>query len=431
MGFPQTFIDFDFILPYIRFFSILMIPFGILFLLYGYKLFKFFLAFIGFFIGFGIGAGIGALSDQLFITGLLGGILGALVFYALYKIGIFFLGVVIGGLIGLILMAMAEEMQPALLLIFSIGGGIFALYVEKAIIILFSSYQGASIVITGVSWLFFPEYQLRVYSRIFVDFESYLGLASTQMLLSLILTVIGVLYQYGRIPHKADQYLPGSIRKKVKDQAEIDSDSADEKEKVTREKSVTAYEKINNVDSPTSTVSFSNTLASTFSSLGTWINSFARNTERIIGKISDRLFKLFHHTSSSSEMYIQSNSTIPSDRFGSIENYLKFPIQLKIKNDDRTFLVDSVIGVNQGGYHTATFGRAYVDSSHHVQIKDPERHISRFHGEFALKEGVCYVRRLSDINPLWLNGEEVGKDVFKLIKQGDVIQTGNVQMVII
>lgn len=417
--FAENLPNIDFFVPYIRFFSILLIPIGALLLFYGYKLFKFFIAFTGFIFGFGFGAAIVAVSDQIVFIGILGGILGALIFYGLYKLGIFFLGMILCGFLGLILMAMAEEMQPALLLIFAVGGGIFALFIEKAIIIFFSSYQGASLVIGGLTWIFIPEYQIQIMAQIFTDIEAYISYLSTQIILTLILTVIGILYQYGKIPRKLDPILPTSIKRKISGRVPDKESVNTGMEIKSNDKTKKKWTSIQTAKSNNSSKLFNKQILTK-----TIDRRYLRRQKR--GKVRESDYKtpLPERNSPDDKQREVTTGNLSS------KHLFKFPFKLNLLNGfDNNEL--AIVGYNKGKYYSATIGRGNYNKKNHIHLSDPEQFISRKHAEFAWRNGRGYVRCSSDTNPLWLNHKKVDQNIFQPVNIGDILKMVKIRLKIV
>jgi len=76
----------------------------------------------------------------------------------------------------------------------------------------------------------------------------------------------------------------------------------------------------------------------------------------------------------------------------------------------------------------ATVGRSLERRSNHVCINDEGGHISRLHAELAMINNKCYVRNLSNTNPLKLNQVEVPGDEFMPIEENDVLTLGTMKI---
>ena len=402
------------ILPFIRILSIILIPFGVLLLLYGYKLFKIFIAFIGFIFGFALGAVIGALADQIILMGILGGALGALLFYLLYKIGIFLLGFAAGSFLGILLAAISGELEPFIWLIMAIAGGIFALFIEKVIIVTISSYQGASIIVSGFTWLFYPEFQYILYSLI-NNFDAYISYLSTQILITLILMVVGILYQYEYISNKADKYLPEAIRNKVADNTSKTSDRTDDN--IDSEPLQPVTPDIISTDKSSDGQIYVNPVEYKYSGYTPETQLSKPHAE--IELKED--FKNFEHK-------IATETNNNSFNLNTNHNSIKLPVCLVALSGSNAGLRLPLFGVRKNDYYAATIGRQYSDRANHIQIDESNLHISRIHAEIALKDDFCYIRRLSETNPLYLNSVEINDSVFQPIKDQDIITMGNIQI---
>jgi len=432
------FFDVNSIAPFIRMLSIIMLPIGVLMLLYGYKLFKFFLAFIGFVFGFLIGFVVGSFTGEPIIPGLLGGLLCALLFYVLYKIGIFVLGMIIGVFIGGLLMMISNAAEPAIIIIFAITGGIFALILEKFLIILFSSYQGASIVVSGLGWIFYPEYFFRSFALMTRDLNAYTNFSATIFLLTLILMIIGILYQYQAIPNRLDKHMPDFVKNKVADDPD-ESPGFDNKfekkpqyDEVRNEVPISAYSHIkvptdNNFENKITEI---NPSSGTFDSVQKSVFPSQRNQK----DISIQNLKPYSQGNSSYNHEIISPVSVNNQYLTDIKestNVTDFPFQLEVLTGPQQGHVLLIKGLHNGKYFTSTIGREISDSKNHIHISDPHHHVSRYHGEFAYRDQVCYVRSLSQTNPLLLNDNELNKTVFEPIQNHDILKMGNIHLRVI
>lgn len=133
------------------------ILFGIIQCFFGYRIFKIILGLMGFILG-GILAGAiaFALSQEeavAILAGLIGGCVGAILMVILYFVGIFLIGAFLGAGLGTALFLAAESNpEPAVLVILGIIGGVIALILQKFIIIVSTSFGGASNVVTGIAY---------------------------------------------------------------------------------------------------------------------------------------------------------------------------------------------------------------------------------------------------------------------------------------
>jgi hypothetical protein len=422
----------DFLIPFIQLFSILFIPVGALLLLYGYKLFKIFLAIFGFIFGFIIGVSIGAMSDQAILIGLLSGALCSLLFYALYKIGIFLLGAFAGALVASLLMIPAGEFSPAFFLFLAVAGGISALFIENFIIILASSYQGASIVIAGFAWLLYPGYQSRVFLNTINHFEAYLGNALVQFLPIIILTIVGMLYQYNKIPRRVDNYLPDVLKKRFSDDEE------------SMEKPIAELQPANIEGSEIPAVRDTNTLRDS-SEWGKnmnnespekedeWVSRGNRNKfeNESIYSTPSKFSSSFKNQKPKEASSPQKKNVHTAFNKSKESHTERFPFHLKVMVPNHSNKIFYLTSLNKGQYRSATIGRASTSASNHTVITVNDRSISRKHAEFAEKNGSYYVRNLSETNPLYLNNRQVSKTVFEPIKNGDIVRMGQTHFMLV
>lgn len=135
----------------------LIVVVGALQCFFGYRIFKVILGLTGFLLGGILAAAIGSTFSQevafVLITGLTGGFIGAALMVGLYFVGIFIIGALFGGVLGTVFYAAAESNpDPAVLLILAVLTGILALIFQKFMIIVSTSYGGASAVVAGIAY---------------------------------------------------------------------------------------------------------------------------------------------------------------------------------------------------------------------------------------------------------------------------------------
>lgn len=170
---------------------------GLLYCFWGYKLFKVVLAIMGFFLGAFIGVLV-VLTANANYTGFLfvimGGIAGALLLYNIYRLGVFILGASLGVVIGFFISLMiTQQVEPIVLLILAIAGGVTALFLEKFIIIFATAFNGAYLIVTSSFYLFASRGDIISMIRDSLYAENTLLL----LFFVLILGIMGMLYQYG------------------------------------------------------------------------------------------------------------------------------------------------------------------------------------------------------------------------------------------
>jgi len=134
--------------------SVLQIIWGGFVCFYGYRLFKVVLGLIGFSFGFTITTVIvGAISNDAgaaLAIGFLGGIVGAGVTLAVYFLGVFLLGASIGLTVGMVFVVAAKSNEMFILaIILGIASGLFALFLQKLMIVVSTAFSGAFSVVTG------------------------------------------------------------------------------------------------------------------------------------------------------------------------------------------------------------------------------------------------------------------------------------------
>ncbi len=148
---------------------------GVLSLLFGYRLVKLFV----FLIGFAIGALIGsAVNDSNALQVIVYGVISGAVALLLWYLGIF----LIGAVCGFLLAAYLEIRTTEVVWTFAIIGGILAIVVMKFMVIVFTSWTGASILAPIISYMF------RITN------------ARVELVCTIVLAVLGIIFQYGTAP---------------------------------------------------------------------------------------------------------------------------------------------------------------------------------------------------------------------------------------
>lgn len=106
-----------------------------------------------------------------------------------------------------------------------------------------------------------------------------------------------------------------------------------------------------------------------------------------------------------------------------------FLLSFKILNGARKGqLVNKIPLIQKGPLYVATMGRSREQRSNHISVNDDGGHVSRYHAELALMNNKCYVRNLSQTNPLLLNHFEVPGDGYTPIEENDVLTLGTMQL---
>lgn len=139
---------------------LISVAIGLIECFYGYIIFKFTLALIGFIGVGGLTAGITYAASRdpgvTVLCALVGGIVGAGLMVLLYFIGIFLIGALFGTLlVGILSMSYGGNPHPAVLLIVAIICGVIALLLQKLVIIVATAFSGSWSVVTGISYFVF------------------------------------------------------------------------------------------------------------------------------------------------------------------------------------------------------------------------------------------------------------------------------------
>ena len=148
--------------------SLTAVSFGLLICFFGYRVFRFLLIVAGFLIGASLSVAlVFALTQEsilalnkgsdfwiIIIAGIVGGLGLAIIFLVLYSAGVFLLG----ALFGIALFSGGTALtdintEPFLYLIPALVGGVLALFLQKFMVVLITSFTGAGISTIGVIYL--------------------------------------------------------------------------------------------------------------------------------------------------------------------------------------------------------------------------------------------------------------------------------------
>ncbi|MBI3776078.1 MAG: TMEM198/TM7SF3 family protein [Gammaproteobacteria bacterium] len=172
---------------------------------FGYRAFKAVLVLVGFALGYGLAYTAIDLSFHhkyaAFFAGVIAGVVGGSLINNVYLIGVFVVSGLFGAAVALHLYAIAgQHPEPIMLFLFAALAGLFALFFQKLMIILATSLSGAWGVVAGVAW--FAGATINPIS--IGSVEKYFRTADTQGYLIgacwLVLSIVGVLFQYRRLP---------------------------------------------------------------------------------------------------------------------------------------------------------------------------------------------------------------------------------------
>jgi len=182
----------------------LAISWGLVNCFFGHRIFKIVLGIAGFAVGMSIGAGVGAQMGEgqqvwVLVGSLIGGLAGSLLIIWLHVVGVFLAGAALGAIVGGAaatamkvqgLTALAVVVVPALLL------GVVALMLQKLLIIVATSFGGASIAVVGALQVIKKEGPLRLANDP-QAMQAYLRVEGATVAGAwLILGFVGVLVQY-------------------------------------------------------------------------------------------------------------------------------------------------------------------------------------------------------------------------------------------
>lgn len=126
----------------------------------------------------------------------------------------------------------------------------------------------------------------------------------------------------------------------------------------------------------------------------------------------------FEKTKKIQPMSFQKTKKMPST--------FRFPYDLQVLNGPESGKVIPLIGHKiQNGYFSLTLGRGEFFDSNHIKVIDPDYYISQKHAEFAYNDNLCYVRNLSETNPINHNGIPLyDTNVFQPIRSGETLTMG-------
>ncbi|MDK1020603.1 MAG: TMEM198/TM7SF3 family protein [Candidatus Hydrogenedentes bacterium] len=131
---------------------------GTLYCFLGYRTLRFVLGLTGFLMAGGVAATLAnwiSQGNQLatLVALLIGGLCGAFALYFLYRTGVFFLGLMGTALISHnVLAAQPDTWIPLVVLGLAVAGGLFALLIERPVILLATAALGAWMVVSGVAY---------------------------------------------------------------------------------------------------------------------------------------------------------------------------------------------------------------------------------------------------------------------------------------
>jgi hypothetical protein len=125
---------------------------GVVSCFFGYRLFRIVLTIFGFILGALTASSIFGVSDTgpMVLAAIVGGLLGAALLFTAYFVGVALVGAGLGALIANLLFAAGDREPHALIVVlFSIGGAIASMYLQRYVIIVGTSFGGAWTLIVG------------------------------------------------------------------------------------------------------------------------------------------------------------------------------------------------------------------------------------------------------------------------------------------
>lgn len=182
--------------------GIILAAFGVLSCFWGYKLFKVLLFIIGFGLTFYVSYRLLInFTDNIYIILIVGSILGlavGILAVIFYFGGVFLIGALFGIIVGLSLNINFDEITKiAIIAALAVVFGVLCIIFQKYLVVVFTSFTGGFIIVNS----FFYFYYLLTGQT--YDFEKAIDLIQSNIILylimlavTLILGVIGILYQY-------------------------------------------------------------------------------------------------------------------------------------------------------------------------------------------------------------------------------------------
>ncbi len=177
--------------------------FGVICCFWGFRIFKVMLGIIGFIIGAYFGAHLGAYFTGGFgfvaiLLGLLGGIVGSSLVVALYFLGIFVLGAMGGWILGMMITgATGAGISILIIAAIALAGGLLAVFAQKLILIVATSFVGAWYVVSGAFYFMGSGFDPMAVFRDPSDMIKYSGGPYNVILASwLLLGIAGMFFQY-------------------------------------------------------------------------------------------------------------------------------------------------------------------------------------------------------------------------------------------
>ena len=191
----------------------LLMAVGAIQCLYGYRAFKVVLVIIGFILGYALA--FTAIETMFhhkyaaFLVGMVAGVVAGSLINNVYLIGVFVVSAMFGGAVALQLYAIAgQHPEPIMLFIFAVLGGLLALFFQKLMIIIATALSGAWGVVAGIAWFAtaaIDPVNIASVQKVFRagDAQGYIIVVCW-----LALGLIGVLFQYQRLPGMKAGYTP-------------------------------------------------------------------------------------------------------------------------------------------------------------------------------------------------------------------------------
>jgi hypothetical protein len=143
--------------PYQIPFAITLLISGVISCFFGYRLFRIVLTISGFILGAAMASSIFGVSDTgaMVAAAIIGGLAGAALLFAAYFVGVALFGAGLGALMANLLFAAGDRDPSALIIVlFSIGGAIASMYLQRYVIIVGTAFGGAWTLIVGALAIF-------------------------------------------------------------------------------------------------------------------------------------------------------------------------------------------------------------------------------------------------------------------------------------
>jgi|GEM_PF-4589596 len=404
--------------PLILIYGLITLPLGIILLLWGYKVFKFYIAFTGFITGFVVVFIITGITDEPSITSaILVGLICSILFYLFYIIGIFVIGFSIGATIGMILGITSGDpgIIISLFIILGIIGGIIALSIKKAIIIIVTSLAGASFIVGAIQALFFNKLHILEMNQVLMT-QSLTTYYINTLLSMILISLIGILYQYDIIKNNINALIPAKILDLAKEeQQKVHVNNKDHNDFSTQENHsfdpLMDKNAVKNKALPDDKLYLKESKDSHFNEINKQIDNITNKAFDVYDKLKLQLNALLTPSKNNYELY----------------DTVYLPFLIKQLSGEHVGRVYQVIGKWNGEFYSCTLGSVSFEQPNHIQITEPIYNILPLHAECIYYKNKIFIRNL-DNSHLAIGDIFVGSSEYERIKYGDIISLNSLRL---